>query len=188
MFVQELCELLVQELHVVLGQELCKQLVQELHETFMQGLHEVLMQELHCSSTLCSSCSCSTRSAPPCHPALVGDGRRALGMLCCVARCVQWLSPALVTWLLSPRPSWGATRSPLHLLHMRGSPELSPGRTAMSCPLYTLSAYLSVCPSVCLWSLPLGGAHAGLLHPCPALHSHHSAHCFLSHMPVPIAI
>lgn len=28
-------------------------------------------------------CSCSTRSAPPCHPALVGDGRRALGMLCC---------------------------------------------------------------------------------------------------------
>lgn len=63
MFVQELCELLVQELHVVLGQELCKQLVQELHETFMQGVHKVLVQELHCSSTLCSSYSCSTRSA-----------------------------------------------------------------------------------------------------------------------------
>lgn len=43
----------------------------------------------------------------------------ALGMLCCVARCVQWLPPALVTWLLSPavsRPSWGAAQSPLHLL------------------------------------------------------------------------
>jgi len=52
-----------QALHGGVGQELCKQLVQELHETFMQGVHKVLVQELHCSSTLCSSCSCSTRSA-----------------------------------------------------------------------------------------------------------------------------